>query len=118
MILATRNSKTMSEHIDGATAPVLKVCYNTSMLSLCFNFIVGKPIRYIEFIPEVMYYMTYFHNKEDYSTAVNNINKTIKETTNVQITELEFLEMRDRLFNDYYYNECINLTRTKIDYIV
>ena len=103
----------------GATAPVLKINYNYSKLIICFNVISGKPIRYIENIPEVIYYMLGHDINEDSSIAVKKINKSMKEATNIQITELEFLEMKDRLNADiYYYNECINLSRKNIDFIV
>ena len=104
--------------MQGATAPRLKIKYDYSTLMICLNFISGKPIRFIENIPEVIYYILH-HEYEEPSLAVKKINKTIKDTTNVQITELEFLEMQDR-FNasQYYYNECIYHTRKNIDFIV
>ena len=104
---------------EGATAPILKVVYNYSNLLACLNFIIGQPIRYIEQIPEVMYYMVYLNNSNDTNIAVKEINKFIKESTNIQITYLEYLEMKDRLYGStYYYNECINIILNKSDYIV
>lgn len=103
----------------GATAPQLKIIYNYSKLLIYMNIISGQPIRYIENIPEVIYYMLSYDKKEHPSVAVKKINKSMKQTTNIQITELEFTEMQQRLNADsYYYNECIYNTRKNIDYIV
>ena len=81
--------------------------------------VTGQPIRFIENIPEVIYYILGHDKKEDSSIAVKKINKSMRDTTNVQITEIEFLEMNERLNADnYYYEECINFTRRKIEFIV
>lgn len=105
--------------MDGATAPILKINYNYSKLIICFNIISGRPIRYIENIPEVIYYMLGYDTNEEISITVNKINQNMKKATNIQITELEFIEMQDRLNADpYYYNECINHSRKNIDFIV
>jgi len=105
--------------MNGATAPLLKINYNYSKLITCINIMSGRPIRYIENIPEVIYYMLGYDATEDISIAVKKINKSMKDATNIQITELEFIEMQDRLNADaYYYNECINLSRKNIDFIV
>ena len=105
--------------MNGATAPMLKIEYNYSTLIVCLNIVTGQPIRFIENIPEVIYYMIGYDYKEDPSIAVKKINKSMRDTTNVQITEIEFLEMNERLnANIYYYEECINITRQKIEYIV
>ena len=105
--------------MEGATAPMLKIVYNYSTLIVCLNIVTGQPIRFIENIPEVIYYMLGHDKKEDPSIAVKKINKSMRDTTNIQITEIEFLEMNERLnANIYYYEECINITRQKIEYIV
>jgi len=105
--------------MEGATAPMLKIMYNYSTLLSCINMVTGQPIRFIENIPEVIYYMLGHDTKEDPSIAVKKINKSMRDTTNVQITEIEFLEMNERLnANIYYYEECINITRQKIEFIV
>ena len=105
----------------GATAPILDVNYKNSNIRYYINFVTGKPLRLIEYIPEVLYYVVY-----NYSNSCNNLQNSVYEintllrwSTDVQISDLEFVEMIERLNkNTAYFTECVEVVLNKIDYIV
>ena len=105
----------------GATAPIIDVKYDISNIRYYINFITGKPLRMIEFIPEVLYYVLYNYSNSSSSlqNSVYEINTLLRWSTDIQISDLEFVEMIERLNKDNaYFTECIEVVLNKIDYIV
>ena len=105
----------------GATAPILDVKYDISTIRYYINYVTGKPLRMIEFIPEVLYYVLYNYTNSTKSlqNSVYEINTLLRWSTDVQISDLEFVEMIERLNKDNaYFTECVEVVLNKIDYIV
>jgi uncharacterized Fe-S radical SAM superfamily protein PflX len=105
----------------GATAPVLNVKYHQDNTRYYINFVTGKPLRLIEYIPEVLYYVVYNYmtNTMNLQNTVYEINTLLRWSTDIQISDLEFLEMIERLNKDSeYFTNLIETVLNKIDYIV
>ena len=95
-----------------------KVCSkgNKGIISMLIN-------QINELTAEVSALKTALYNYENDNGSLNNtiyeINTILKWSTNIQISDLEYIEMIERLNKDNeYFTQCVEVVLNKIDYIV